>query len=183
MPGAALVAQHLAHMILIQALRLHVASTPGSGVGWLFALADRQISAAMGAVHGDPSHRWTLPALAERAGMSRSAFALRFKQLAGEAPMGYVTRWRMLLAADRLANANDPVSMISRSLGYDTETAFSTAFKRMFGCSPREYRRGKRVARISVAGSDAGTMVETAAPPNGLGSPQARLELLSPVKR
>ena len=152
-PGASLIAQHLAHMVLIQALRMHVAEGSSSGVGWLFALADRQISAAIAAVHADPAGRWTLPALADRAGMSRSAFALRFKALVGETPIEYLVRWRMLLASDRLINTRDSVSVIARSLGYESESAFSTAFRRMKGLSPRQY---SRVRNVDVAPTNRG---------------------------
>jgi len=138
-PGASLIMQHLAHMMLIQALRLHVADNSRAGAGWLFALADRQVSAAINAVHADPAHRWTLQSLAERAGMSRSGFALKFKQLVGESPMGYVTRWRMLLASDRLANSDEPVAVLAASLGYESESSFSTAFKRVMGSSPKRF--------------------------------------------
>ena len=82
-PGGFLVAQHLAHMMLVQALRLHLAEGLKGGVGWLFALADKQMSAAINAMHDDPAHRWTLQELAERAGMSRSSFALKFKETVG----------------------------------------------------------------------------------------------------
>lgn len=140
-PGGDLVAQHLAHMMLLQALRLYLAEGDGQNVGWLFALADPQIAAAIGAVHADPGARWTLQALAEQAGMSRSSFAQKFKATVGSSPMDYLTRWRMLLAGDRLANASEPVSVIALSLGYDSESAFSTAFKRVIGCSPRRYGR------------------------------------------
>jgi AraC-like DNA-binding protein len=144
-PGGILVAQHLAHMMLVQALRLHLAEQR-TGVGWFFALADKRLSAAMGAMHGDPAQRWTLQELAERAGMSRSSFAVKFKETVGEAPMEYLTRWRMLLAADRLENSDDPVSVIALSLGYESESAFSTAFKRTMGCSPRQFARTRNPA-------------------------------------
>jgi AraC-like DNA-binding protein len=142
-PGGFLVAQHLAHLMLVLALRLHLAEGQDGGVGWLFALADKQMGAAISAMHEDPAHRWTLQALAERAGMSRSSFALRFKETVGTSPMDYLTRWRMLLAGDRLANSSDSVSAISLSLGYKSESAFSTAFKRVIGCSPRQYSRSR----------------------------------------
>ncbi|WP_058834358.1 AraC family transcriptional regulator [Luteimonas abyssi] len=141
LPGHALVAQHLAHLMLVQALRLHVHDTPAHAVGWLFALADRQLGAAIGAVHADPAHRWTLQALAERACMSRSSFALKFRDALGAPPMEYVTRWRMVLAADRLEHTDDPISKIAPALGYESESAFGTAFKRVMGQSPREYAR------------------------------------------
>jgi len=142
-PGSFLVVEHLAHMMLVQALRLHLAEGVTGGVGWLFALADKQIAAAIDAMHGDPAQRWTLQGLATRAGMSRSSFALKFKQTVGSSPMEYLTWWRMRLAADRLANSGDPVSVIALSLGYESESAFSTAFKRVMGCSPRHYSNGR----------------------------------------
>ena len=83
--------------------------------------------------------------------MSRSTFALKFKETVGEAPMEYLTRWRMLLAGDRLANSSDPVSVIALSLGYESESAFSTAFKRVMGCSPRQYGRGRTPVSSSLA--------------------------------
>jgi len=140
-PGGFLVAQHLSHMMLIQALRLHMAEGLKGGVGWLFALADKHMGAAISAMHEEPARRWRLQLLAARAGMSRSSFALRFKQTVGASPMEYLARWRMLLAGDRLANSNDPVSVIALSLGYESESAFSTAFRRVMGCSPRQYSR------------------------------------------
>jgi AraC-like DNA-binding protein len=142
-PGGFLVAQHLAHMMLVQALRLHLAEGSKGSVGWLFALADKQMGAAISSLHDDPAHGWTLQELAERVGMSRSTFALKFKETVGASPMEYLTRWRMLLAGDRLANTSDPVSVIALSLGYESESAFSTAFKRVMGCSPRQYSRDR----------------------------------------
>lgn len=145
-PGSSLVIEHLAHMMLVQALRLHMTDGPNGGAGWLFALADRQIGAAIKSVHDDPARRWTVQSLAESAAMSRTAFTLKFKKIAGTSPMEYLTHWRMLLAADKLSNSRDSISMISASLGYESESAFSTAFKRIMGCSPREYSR-RRDAR------------------------------------
>ena len=138
-PGSFLVAEHLAHMMLVQALRLHM-EEGADGVGWLFALADKQMGAAIGAMHADPARRWTLQSLAERVHMSRSGFALKFKQMVGMSAMDYLTRWRMLLAGDRLANSSEPISTIAPSLGYESESAFSTAFKRVMGCAPRQYK-------------------------------------------
>ena len=148
-PGGFLVAQHLAYMMLVQALRLHLAEGLRGGVGWLFALADKQMSASINAMHDDPAHRWTIQELAERAGMSRSTFALKFKETVGESPIEYLTRWRMLLAGDKVTNSGDPISVIALSLGYESESAFSTAFKRVMGCSPRQYSRGRNPASPS----------------------------------
>ncbi|HEX4230355.1 MAG TPA: AraC family transcriptional regulator [Bryobacteraceae bacterium] len=154
-PGGFLVAQHLAYMMLVQALRLHLAEGLKGGVGWLFALGDKQMSAAMNAMHDGPAHRWTLQELAERAGMSRSSFALKFKETVGESPMEYLTHWRMLLAGDKLENSSDSISVIALSLGYESDSAFSTAFKRVMGCSPRQYSRGRSPAPSSnIEGED-----------------------------
>ncbi len=142
--GGFLIAQQLAQMMLVQALRLHLSKgAEGGGVGWLFALADTQMAAAISAMHEDPAYRWTLEELAKRAGMSRSSFALKFKKTVGKSPMDYLTGWRMLLAGDRLVNSSDPISVIGLSLGYESESAFSTAFKRGMGCSPRQYSRDR----------------------------------------
>ena len=154
-PGGFLVIQHLAHMMLVQALRAHLAEGLKGGVGWLFALADKQMGAAISAMHDAPAHRWTLQELAERAGMSRSTFALKFKETVGASPMDYLTRWRMLLAGDRLAHSSDPISVIALSLGYESESAFSTAFKRVMGCSPRQYGRGRKPASPSSSEAEA----------------------------
>jgi AraC-like DNA-binding protein len=142
-PGGFLIAQQLATMMLVQALRLHMAEGPQAGVGWLFALADKQMNAAITSMHDDPAHRWSLQELAGRAGMSRSIFALKFKATVGKSPMEYLARWRMLLAGDKLKNSGDPISVIALSLGYESESAFSKAFKRVMGCSPRQYGRNQ----------------------------------------
>jgi AraC-like DNA-binding protein len=148
-PGSALIAQHLAHTMLLQALRLHLSDLSHGRVGWLFALAHKQMGAALTAMHDEPGHRWALQELAERVGMSRSTFAQRFKETVGESPMEYLTRWRMLVAADKLLSSSDPVSAISLALGYESEAAFSTAFKRVMGCSPRQYGRGDRLESVA----------------------------------
>lgn len=141
-PGGFLVAQQLATMMLVQALRLHLADGSKGGVGWLFALADRQMASAITAMHAAPSHRWTLQSLAQRAGMSRTSFAVKFKATVGMPAMDYLTRWRMMVAGDRLRHSTDSVSTIALSLSYGSESAFGTAFKRVLGCSPRQYSRG-----------------------------------------
>ena len=148
-PGASLVAQQLATTMLVQALRLHLSEgTPpakewSGTAGWLRALVDQQMKTAITSMHDDPAHGWTLQKLAQRSGMSRSIFALKFKATVGTSPMEYLTRWRMLLAAHRLTSSSDPISIIALSLGYVSESAFSKAFRRVMGCSPRQYRRGR----------------------------------------
>lgn len=152
-PGRQLIAQHLAHMILAQAIRLYVEQDSQDRVGWLFAFADKQLSTAMQAIHGNPSHRWTLQTLAERAGMSRTIFALRFKRIVGSSVMDCLSRWRMLLAADRLIHTEDAVATIAESLGYESESAFTKAFKRVMGHSPRQYGQAHGIVSSSSFGA------------------------------
>jgi len=163
-PGGSLIAQQLAYMMLIQALRLHLADATTGGVGWLFALADKQMSAAITCMHDDPGHPWTLQKLAERVGMSRSIFALRFKETVGTTPMEYLTRWRMLLAGDRLKSSADSISAIASSLGYESESAFGKAFRRTMGCSPRQHSRASsHIPRPSTAKKASSHQMELAA--------------------
>jgi AraC-like DNA-binding protein len=142
-PGFYLVAQNCSYTLLVQLLREHLSRGSRDGVGWLFALADQQISKAIEAMHSDPSRRWTLEELAKDVGMSRSAFAVRFKARIATSPMEYLTRWRMLLAGDMLTGSDDPLARIAASLGYESESSFSNAFKRVMGCSPRQYSRDR----------------------------------------
>jgi len=144
-PGGSLMAQQLVYVMLVQALRLHLADGGRGNVGWLFALADRQMGAAIACMHDDPGQAWTLKTLAERVGMSRSVFAQRFKGMVGVTPMEYLTRWRMLLAGDRLKDTGDSLAAIASSLGYESESAFGKAFRRVMGCSPRRYGKGEAV--------------------------------------
>ena len=136
----------LAQMILVQALRLALAGGAKGGPGWLFALSDKQISAAIASMHDKPAHGWTVEALAQCAGMSRSTFARKFKEKVGASPVDYLTRWRMLLAGDRMDHASDSISEIAQSLGYESASAFTKAFKRSMGCSPRQYGHGEGAA-------------------------------------
>ncbi len=140
--AGSLIAQQLAHMMLVQALGLHLADATTGGVGWLFALADKQMNAAITCMHEDPAHRWTLQELAERVGMSRSIFALRFKATVASTLMEYLTRWRMFLAGDKLKSTDDSISAIAFPLGYESDSAFRRAFRGVMGCSPREFSRG-----------------------------------------
>ncbi|MFT3721071.1 AraC family transcriptional regulator [Pseudorhodoferax sp.] len=149
-PGGALMSIHLAHLMLVQVLRLFLAASSEVPKGWFLALKDRQIGAAIGAMHAEPARSWTLEELARVAGVSRTVFAQRFKALAGHTAMDYLTRWRMLVAADRLGSGDESVAAIAFSLGYASESAFSTAFKRTMSCSPTQYRR-----RWSPAAADA----------------------------
>ncbi|NII09481.1 AraC family transcriptional regulator [Oleiagrimonas sp. C23AA] len=146
-PGSSLAAHHLAHFILLQAFRLYLSQHSEDRVGMLYALSDVPLARAIKAMHADPAHPWTLPELARRSGVSRSSFAQRFRDRVGETPIAYLTHWRMLLAAERLETTGEPLAQVARAYGYDSENAFSAAFKRVMGCSPGRYARMSDRAR------------------------------------
>jgi AraC-like DNA-binding protein len=140
-PGGSLIVQQLAHMMLVQALRLHLAEGAHGGASWLAALTDPQLHGAIAAMHDEPGYPWTLAKLARRAGMSRTVFALRFKEVVGETATEYLTRWRMLLAAERLSAGDERVATIASTLGYESESSFGKAFRRVLGQPPRRFAR------------------------------------------
>ncbi len=142
-PGGALIARHLIHLMLILALRLHLANGSRARAGWLFALADEQLAAAINAMHSRPERRWTLQSLADHAGTSRSTFALSFKEIVGEPPMEYLIRWRLMLAGDKLIKTSDSIAVIADSLGYESDSAFSAAFRRIMGSAPRQFAKSQ----------------------------------------
>jgi AraC-like DNA-binding protein len=105
------------------------------------ALRDPALGKALASIHAEPGGDWTVAALASTAGLSRAAFARRFTQTVGEPPMAYLTRWRMGLAAQLLSGGQQPLPDVARRLGYESEFAFSRAFKRNYGVAPATYRR------------------------------------------
>lgn len=146
-PGNSIVVQHLGHIMLVQVLRLYLEQDGNGMPSWLRAIADPRIGAAIQAIHADPARPWTVEALARIAGASRSTLALRFKQKTGFAPLEYVVHWRMQLATRVLRNHHATIPSIAQKLGYDSDSAFSHAFKRVMKCSPSEYRQ-KAVALL-----------------------------------
>ncbi|WP_205953099.1 AraC family transcriptional regulator [Pantoea stewartii] len=138
-PGSVLIVQQLAFMLLIQALRLYANDPQQSG--WLAALKDKKLGAALTCMHQHPEHKWTLAELAARVGMSRAVFAERFKQTVGIAPVDYLTQWRMHLACDQLKKGNGGLTAIAAGLGYESESAFAKAFKRVIGVSPGKFSK------------------------------------------
>jgi AraC-like DNA-binding protein len=141
-PGAEVMVNRLADILFIQCVRAHIASgSENCKSGWLRAIFDPRIGAALKAMHERAENAWTVETLAAAAGMSRSAFALRFKELLGETPLDYLTNWRMYKATGLLQEDHKKLFEVAKSVGYESDAAFSKAFKRVLGVAPREYRR------------------------------------------
>jgi AraC-like DNA-binding protein len=140
-PGSEVVVSRLADTVFVQAIRAHLDSSHCPQTGWLRALSDPPIAAALESMHERIAHPWTVAELATAAGMSRSAFALRFKDLVGEAPLEYLTRWRMYQASRLLRDGKMKLFEVAGIVGYDSDGAFNKAFKRVLGQTPGEYRK------------------------------------------
>jgi AraC-like DNA-binding protein len=139
--GAAIVLGRLADILFVQAIRAHAAQDDSPKGGWLRAIRDPQMSFALRAMHEGIEKRWTVAALAASAGMSRSGFAARFKQVLGESPLGYLTRWRMCKATQLLREGDMKVAKVASLVGYESDGAFNKMFKRTIGVAPGAYRR------------------------------------------
>ena len=143
-PGGETVITRLADILVIQAIRSWIEQDPAAQTGWLGALQDRQIGRAIALIHREPARAWTVAALATEAAMSRSAFAARFTERVGEPAMHYVARWRMHVASSWLRDELAPLAEVAGRLGYQSEAAFSRAFKRFVGVPPGAVRRAAR---------------------------------------
>ena len=139
--GAGTVLAKLSELMFVEAIRRHIESLPPEQQGWLAGLRDRFVGKALALMHSKPAHGWTVDELANQVGLSRSALADRFGALIGCAPMQYLTRWRLQLAADLLRTSRRPLAAIASEVGYDSEAAFSRAFKRERGTAPAVWRR------------------------------------------
>ncbi len=140
LPGASFASAQLAQLMFVQILRAHLETSGPLAAGLLRAISDPLIAPALRLMHSDPGHSWQLEELAKAAAMSRTTFAVHFKLAAGVAPLTYLTEWRMRLAERALREEDTPVSVLARSLGYMSESAFSNAFKRVIGIAPKRYR-------------------------------------------
>lgn len=141
MPGAETVGARLADILFIQVVRHHLSSAETLPRGWLRGITDGEIAPALAIMHRAPERPWSVATLAREFGMSRSRFAARFHDVVGQAPLEYLTHWRMYQAAGRLAEGKVALPALAASVGYRSEVAFSKAFKRWAGRSPAEYRR------------------------------------------
>jgi AraC-like DNA-binding protein len=142
-PGPSVVSTRLPELVLIEVLRAHLASAPAADHGWLAALRDPVLAPALSLLHRAPERRWTVAELASGAAVSRSVLDERFRQVLGCSPIRYLTEWRMHLADELLATSDLNVAAIARRVGYDSEEAFSRAFKRERGLSPSHWRSAR----------------------------------------
>jgi len=149
-PGGAAITTRLADILVIQSIRTWLDAQQVT-TGWLGAMRDPQLGAAITAVHREPGRPWTVATMAHEAAMSRSAFSARFTDIVGEPAMQYVTRVRMHVAADRLGYGRATVREVAAELGYDSEASFSRAYKREVGVSPGHTRRAP-VGHLSAIG-------------------------------
>jgi AraC-like DNA-binding protein len=131
----------LSELMFIEAIRRHLSALPAATGGWLAGLRDPDVGRALALLHAQTARPWTLETLAREAGVSRSVLADRFMHFVGQPPMRYLARWRMQVAARRLADGGATVSKVALEVGYDSEAAFSRAFKRIVGSSPAGWRR------------------------------------------
>lgn len=134
--GGETVTTRLSDVLVIQAIRLWMETDPAARAGWLGALSDERIGAALAMIHRDPARDWSVAGLASEVAMSRSAFSARFSARVGEPPMAYLARWRMQVATERLRSEHVSVAEVARDLGYRSEAAFRRAFKRVTGEGP-----------------------------------------------
>lgn len=139
--GSTTVIAKLSELLFVEAVSQYVAGLPAERRGWLAGLKDPQIGRALALLHARPTESWTAESLAQEVGMSRSVFAERFSTVVGQPPMQYLALWRMHMAAQNLRDGHRSVAQVGASIGYESEAAFSRAFKRQFGESPGSWRR------------------------------------------
>lgn len=155
-PGADAAVPLLLDLLLLYLMRVWYERSPRGGTGWCRALADPAVGRAVRAMHDDPSRAWTVAELASVAGLSRAAFARRFTSLVGRPPLTYLTWWRLTLAARLLRTSDAPLAAVAQRIGYASQFAFATAFRRAYGTAPGRYR-AERAAQRGQAPNGAGS--------------------------
>lgn len=149
-PGAESVCTRLADIVFIQTVRHYLGEAEALPQGWLRGMTSSELAPVLSAIHRSPERPWTVETLAREGGMSRSRFAARFSEAVGQAPLDYLTRWRMYRAAGRLAHERASLTEIAASVGYGSQVSFGKAFRRWSGRSPAAYRRWLRERDGSV---------------------------------
>jgi AraC-like DNA-binding protein len=140
-PGSETVLAKLSELLFVEAVRRYAESLPDGQTGWLASLREPYVGRALALLHRDTTRRWTLDDLGREVGLSRSALADRFIRLVGMPPMHYLAHWRMHVATQKLRNTNASLAQVAESVGYESEAAFSRAFKKAFGAAPATWRR------------------------------------------
>ena len=139
--GADAVLTRLAEVMFIEVLRRYLEGLGPNQTGWLAGLRDEMVGRVLGLIHARPGEHWTLDALAREVASSRSNVAKRFADLVGQPPMQYLTQWRMQIAAGLLSRGSAKIAQVAAEAGYDSEAAFSRAFKKVVGTPPSAARR------------------------------------------
>jgi AraC-like DNA-binding protein len=142
--GSESVLTKLSELMFIDVVRRYIETLPSQDTGWLAGLRDPFIGKALAVIHARPSFSWTVEGLARQCGISRTVLAERFAELVGIPPMHYLAKWRMQVASE-LLNGNSNMAAIAAQVGYDSEAAFSRAFKKMIGVAPSVWRQGVRL--------------------------------------
>jgi len=153
--GSASILAKLSELMFVEAVRQYIESQPAEGRGWLTGLRDPVVGRALALMHNQLARAWTTEELARQSALSRSAFADRFTSLVGVPPMSYLATWRMQVAAQRLRESHRSVAQIAAEVGYESEAAFTRAFKREWSVPPAQWRRGA-CAPVTHASVDAG---------------------------
>ncbi len=144
-PGGEAVLERMSEMLFVEVLRRHLDGLPPGQTGWLAGVRDPGVGRALALLHERPSEAWALERLGEEAGLSRSVLHERFVHFIGQPPMQYLAQWRMQLAAARLRDTDEKILEIALDVGYESEAAFSRAFRRVVGVAPGAWRRERRV--------------------------------------
>lgn len=139
-PAGPYIVARLLEVFCAEAVRAYVVGAPLGEAGWIRGLRDPVVGRAIGWIHAEPGHPWSVAALADKAAMSPSRFAARFSTMLGESPMAYVARWRMNVARDKLARSRQPLDRIAEEVGYESLAAFNRAFKKIVGAPPARWR-------------------------------------------
>jgi AraC-like DNA-binding protein len=140
-PGSGTVLAKLSELLFVEAVRRYAETLPDGQTGWLAGLRETHVARALALLHGDITRRWTIDDLCREVGLSRSALADRFLRLIGVPPMQYLASWRMQVAIQKLRNTSSSLGQVAEFIGYDSEAAFSRAFKKAFGAAPATWRR------------------------------------------
>lgn len=152
-PGGAAVVAKLSEALFAETLRQYIAQLPKTQTGWLAGVRDPEVGQALALLHRQPAQPWTIASLASAVGVSRSVLAERFRHYLSDTPIGYLTRWRLQLAAQLLATTSKSVAEVAGDVGYESEPSFNRAFKREFDLPPARYRSREKPVRPNRTGA------------------------------